>query len=92
MAQLTDYVEAHMSEATYKQTLCYDQHASPCSFKAGDAVWLASPTAGKLDPKLEGNCKVYIRILFLMEDEQICTCQQATALDETYHDSYYPRV
>ena len=50
LAQLTDYVETHMTEAAYKQKLCYDQHTSVHSFKAGDAVWLASPTAGKLDP------------------------------------------
>ena len=58
LAQLTDYVETHMTEAAYKQKLCYDQHTSVRSFKAGDAVWLASPTAGKLDPKWEGNWKV----------------------------------
>ena len=38
LAQLTDFVETHMTEAAHKQKVCYDQHASPCSFKTGDAV------------------------------------------------------
>ena len=58
LAQLTDYVETHMTEAAHKQKLCYDWHASPHSFKAGDAVWLTSLTAGKLNPKWEGDWEV----------------------------------
>ena len=58
LAQLTDFVETHMTEAAHKQKLCYDQHASSRSFKTGDAVWLTSPTAGKLDPKWEGDWEV----------------------------------
>ena len=48
----------HTTEAAHKQKLCYDQHASPYSFKAGNVVWLTLPTAGKLDPKWEEDCKV----------------------------------
>ena len=44
LAQLTMYVETHMTEAAHKQKLCYDQHTSVRSFKASDAVWLASIT------------------------------------------------
>ena len=47
-----------MIEAAHKQKLCYDQRAISHSFKTGDAVWLASPTAGKLDPKWEGDWDV----------------------------------
>ena len=49
LTQLTNFVETNMTKATHKQKLCYDQYALPCSFKAGDAVWLTSTTAGKLD-------------------------------------------
>ena len=58
VARLTDFVETHMTEAAHKQKVCYDQHASPHSFKIGDAVWLTSLTASKLDPKWEGDWEV----------------------------------
>ena len=58
LAQLTDFVEAHMTEAACKQKLYYDQHTTSRSFKPGDSVWLTSPTAGKLDHKWEGDCEV----------------------------------
>lgn len=58
LAQLTDFVETHMTEAAHKQKLCFDQHASPRTFKIGDPVWLTVPTAGKLDPKWEGDYEV----------------------------------
>ena len=40
-----------MTEAAYKQKVCYDQHTLPPSFKTGDAVWLISPATHILDPK-----------------------------------------
>jgi len=58
LAQLTDFVETHITEAAHKQKLCYDQHTTSCSFKRGDSVSLTSPTAGKLDPKWEGDWEV----------------------------------
>ena len=58
MAQLTDFVETHMAEVAHKQKSCYDQLAISHSFKTGDAVWLTSSTAGKLDPKWEGDLEV----------------------------------
>ena len=58
LAQLTDFVETHMTEAAHKQKLCYDRHTTSRSFKCGDSVWLTSPTAGKLDPKWEGDWEV----------------------------------
>ena len=50
LTQLIDFVETQliMTEAANKQKVCYDQHASPPSFKTGDAVWLTSPTANIL--------------------------------------------
>jgi len=58
LAQLSDFVETHMTEAAQKPKLCYDQHTTSRSFKPGDSVWLTSPTAGKLDPKWEGDKEV----------------------------------
>ena len=58
LAQLTDFVEAHMTEAAHKQKLYYDQHTTSHSFKPGNSVWLTSPTTGKLDPKWEGDWEV----------------------------------
>ena len=55
LAQLTDFVEIHMTEAAHKQKLCYDQRAIYRFFKTGDTVWLTSPITGKLDPKWEGD-------------------------------------
>jgi len=58
LAQLTDFVETQMTEAAHKQKLCYDQNTTSRSFTRGDSVWLTSPTAGKLDPKWEGDWEV----------------------------------
>ena len=38
LAQLSDFVETHMTEAAQKQKLCYDQHTTSRSFKPGDSV------------------------------------------------------
>ena len=55
LAQIADFVEAHMTEAARKQKLYYDQHTTYRSFKPSDSVWLTSLTAYKLDPKWEGD-------------------------------------
>jgi len=47
-----------MTEAAQKQKLCYDQHTTSRSFKPGDSVGLISLTAGKLDPRWEGDWEV----------------------------------
>ena len=98
LAQLTDFVEAHMTEAAHKQKLCYDQHASPRSFKTGDAMWLTSPTAGKLDPKWEGDWEVQTvnepshLNYFWWKKNKNCTCQQATTSDITCPGTCQSRV
>ena len=51
LTQLTDFMETQMREAAYKQKVYYDQHASPPSFKTGDAVWLALPATNIFGPK-----------------------------------------
>ena len=38
LAQLSDFVETHLTESANKQKLCCDQHTKPCSFKPGDCV------------------------------------------------------
>ena len=45
-AELRDFVEANLAEATNHQKSVYDQHTSSRSFSAGDPVWLSIPTAG----------------------------------------------
>jgi len=54
-AELRDFVEANLAEAAQHQKHAYDQHTSARSFSAGDSVWLSVPTAGKLDPRWEGD-------------------------------------
>ena len=55
MAELQDLVEAHVAESAHRQKVNYDRHSEERHFKAGDRVWLSVPTAGKLDPRWEGN-------------------------------------
>ena len=55
LAELTDLVEAHMAEAAEGQRQQYKEHSHERSFKVDDPVWLSIPTAGKLDPRWEGN-------------------------------------
>ncbi|KAL5497228.1 hypothetical protein EMCRGX_G013661 [Ephydatia muelleri] len=55
MAELQDLVEAHVAESAHRQKVNYDRHSEERLFKAGDRVWLSVPTAGKLDPRWEGN-------------------------------------
>ena len=54
LAQLCDFVETHHAQAAHKQKTSYDQHTQQRSFKAGQPVWLSSPTAGKLNARWEG--------------------------------------
>ena len=54
LAKLQDFVHTNISLAARNQKLHYDQHTSTPSFKLGDPVWLSVPTAGKLDPRWEG--------------------------------------
>ena len=49
LAQLSDFVETHLAQATHKQKTAYDQHTQQRNFKISNPVWLSIPTAGKLD-------------------------------------------
>ena len=49
-----DFVEAHNTQASSRQKQYFDQHTRARSFVVGDPVWLSIPTAGKLDPRWEG--------------------------------------
>ena len=55
LAELRDFVEANLTEAAHHQKHAYDQHTSVRSFCPGDPVWLSVPTAGKLEPRWEGD-------------------------------------
>ena len=58
LAQLHDLVETNVTQAGHTQKACYDRHSTPHSFKDGDPVWLSVPTAGKLQPRWEGNWRI----------------------------------
>ena len=58
LAQSSDFVETHLTQAAHKQKTAYDQHTQQRSFKIGHPVWLASPTEGKLDSKWEGGWEI----------------------------------
>ena len=58
LSQLSDLVETHLTQVAQKQKTTYDQKAMQQSFTVGEQVWLASPTAGKLDSKWEGEWKI----------------------------------
>ena len=55
MAELSDPLEVHMAEAAEEQRQQYNKHSEKHSFKVDDPVWLSILTAGKLDPRWEGN-------------------------------------
>ena len=44
-----------MIDAAHHQQRSYNQHVQQRSFQVGDTVWLDLLTAGKLDPKWEGD-------------------------------------
>ena len=58
LAQLHDMVEANTTAAAHSQKTTYDRHTSHRTFKVGDPVWLSIPTAGKLEPRWEGEWTV----------------------------------
>ena len=59
MTELHDFVESKLTLAASKQKCSYDKQSNQRSFNVNDPVWLSVPTAGKLDPKWEGNWKVH---------------------------------
>ena len=54
LSQLMDFVEAHNTQARSQQKQYFDKHTSARSFAVGYPVWLSVPTAGKFDPRWEG--------------------------------------
>ena len=54
LGELRDFVKANLAAAAHKQKEGYDHHTRTRLFQAGDSVWLSVPTAGKLDPRWEG--------------------------------------
>ena len=54
LAELRDFVDTNLAAAAHKQKEQYDRQTRTRSFRIGDAVWLSVPTAGKLDPRWEG--------------------------------------
>ena len=54
LAELKDFVELNLTAAGHRQKHVYDHHSKAPSFSAGQNVWLSVPTAGKLDPRWEG--------------------------------------
>lgn len=54
LAELQDLVESNLVESAGSQKATYDKHSASRSFTVGDPVWLSVPTAGKLDPRWEG--------------------------------------
>ena len=58
-SELPGIVEANLVEASTRQKIGYDRHTRPSrQFKIGDPVWLSIPTAGKLNPRWEGNWRI----------------------------------
>jgi len=55
IAELQDFVHINLSKAACSQKLQYDQHTTQPAFIVGSPVWLSIPTAGKLDPRWEGD-------------------------------------
>ena len=55
LSQLMDFVEAHNIQASNQQKQYFDKQTLARTFSVGDPVWLSIPTAGKLDPKWEGD-------------------------------------
>ena len=53
-AELQDLVHTNLSKAACSQKCYYDQQAKQPTFAAGNPVWLSIPTAGKFDPRWEG--------------------------------------
>jgi len=54
LSQLMDFVEAHNTQASNQQKQYFDKQTLARTFSVGDPVWLSIPTAGKLDPRWEG--------------------------------------
>ena len=58
LAELWDLVESNLVQAAEHQKTNYDLQFCCRTFRTGDLVWLSRLTAGKLDPRWEGNWSV----------------------------------
>ena len=58
LAHLYDFVELNNVQACGHQKCKFDRSTQPRTFSVGDPVWLSIPTAGKLDPRWEGEWTV----------------------------------
>ena len=54
LSELQDFVHTNLTQAACSQKSYYDRHTKQSTFAPGDLVWLSIPTAGKLDPRWEG--------------------------------------
>ena len=54
IAEFQDIVDTHVTQSAEHQKGLYDRHSKTRLFYEDDPVWLSIPTAGKLDPRLEG--------------------------------------
>ena len=54
LTELQDFVHTNLTQAAHLQKSHYDNHTMESSFIPGDPVWLSIATAGKLDPRWEG--------------------------------------
>jgi len=55
LAELKDFVHTNLAKSACSQKLNYDQRSKRPSFVVSNPVWLSIPTAGKLDPRWEGD-------------------------------------
>ena len=55
IAELQDFVDTNLVQAASNQKVAYYSKTCVRKFTEGDPVWLSIPTAGKLDPRWEGN-------------------------------------
>ena len=58
LAEMYDLVETNLAASAHKQASQYDKSTRSRKFQVGDRVWLSIPTAGKLQPKWEGEWKI----------------------------------
>ena len=58
LAKLQDFVATNTTAAAQQQKNHYDKTSVTRTFSVGEPVWLSVPTAGKLQPRWEGNWTV----------------------------------
>ena len=58
LAKLQDFVATNTTTAAQQQKNHYDKTSVTRTFSVGEPVWLSVPTAGKLQPRWEGNWTV----------------------------------